>query len=61
MGSYGDDDFRAKHPLGCEALGVTTPQAGAAESREGAGGEGRGGRETETRGEERERWRGLLC
>lgn len=33
MESYGADDFRAKHPLGCEGLGVTTLQVKTAESR----------------------------
>lgn len=42
MENYRADDFRAKHPLGCEGFGVTTLWVRAAESRAERTGASRG-------------------
>lgn len=42
MENYRADDFRAKHPLGCEGFGVTTLRVRAAESRAERTGASRG-------------------
>lgn len=42
MESYGANDFRAKHPLGCEELGVTTLRVRTAEQRAQKAGASRG-------------------